>query len=74
MTRSSSLFLALVSLMGVSWRALPASEISTTADKHKVLFIAVDDLRTSLACYGDWVAHLDAWLVPEGQRESAEHL
>jgi arylsulfatase A-like enzyme len=49
-------FITLLGLLLVQLDALPASEIPRTPAKLNVLFIAVDDLRTSLGCYGDTLA------------------
>jgi arylsulfatase A-like enzyme len=46
-------FITLFGMVLVSQHATPASEITGTPTEHNVLFIAVDDLRTSLGCYGD---------------------
>jgi iduronate 2-sulfatase len=46
-------FITLFGLLLVRRNASPASEIPKTPAELNVLFIAVDDLRTSLGCYGD---------------------
>ncbi len=49
-------FITLLGLLLVRLDASPASETPRTSAKRGVLFIAVDDLRTSLGCYGDTLA------------------
>lgn len=57
MTRATNCtFLTLLGLLLVQLDALLASDTSSTPAKLNVLFIAVDDLRTSLGCYGDTLA------------------
>ena len=43
----------ILGLLLVQLEALVASDNSRTAAKPNILFLAVDDLRTSLGCYGD---------------------
>lgn len=57
MRRTTSRFLlGPFGVLLVSLNTLSASEIPSTVSKPNVLFIAVDDLRTSLGCYGDSLA------------------
>lgn len=53
---TNCIFLTLLGLLLVSLDALRASEIQRTPAKLNVLLIAVDDLCTSLGCYGDTLA------------------
>ncbi|QDS98823.1 sulfatase [Adhaeretor mobilis] len=49
-------FVAATFFLLMSVAATRAAEVSRTSPRHNILFIAVDDLRTSLGCYGDPLA------------------